>query len=272
MGFISDIFGGSKQPSVQNVSSLSPEQSQVMSWLGPMLQGRGINSSSYGGPLTAPLSGLQNTSLAALEQAALPTAETQAGGAPVGAANNALTSILNQGPQFSAGVFDQAVAQPMMKNFNERVIPALQSAYGPNAGGISSSDFTKNINFAAEDLGKTLAAQGANFALQNEGNIIGAANQAGGLATGGTQDLVKTLMAGQVPQANAQATLTNNYDAFLQQQQMSESFVRDLLGYGSVGTQNAVVNPGQPGFLQSMAPGIGEAGGAMGMAWMLGLL
>lgn len=272
MSFIGDLLGGDS-PHVEQgpplSSTLSPNQQYVSDLLKNFIMNRGMVPTQYNMNLTAPLSGLQNQSLTALEQSALPAASgtVQGAGATGTAANTALQSILAQGPQFSADLFSKAIAAPMMKNFNEQVVPSLQSAFGSNAGGVHSSDYIKGVTKATDDLNKSLESGAASFALQNEGNVLSAAGQVPGLLTSGTGALMSALAAGGVPQQQEQNVLSNNYAEFQRQVGQQNQFVNQLLGFMGIPTMNtnAVVNPGQQGLISGMAPGIGTGLG-LGLA------
>lgn len=239
------LFGSA--PSVNNTafSTISPQQQELLGGLLPiLLNGQtpaGINGTQFG----APLSPLQMTSLAGLENL-VPGASNN----PLqGQATSTLANILSQGNNPATNAFETGVAQPLIKNFNEQVIPAIEGQYGRSAGGAFSSDALKARQQAGTNLAETLAGAGAQYQLANNAQLINAANSVPALTDAPILQLAQLLAAGGVPQQTQQTQLTGQNQAIQQR-------ISDLISAFAPQTMNTntVVNPGSPGLVSQLLP------------------
>jgi len=242
----SGALGGSG-PSVSNTSfsTISPQQQELLGGLLPiLLNGQspaGVSGTQFG----APLSPLQLTSLAGLENL-VPGATNN----PLqGQANSTLSSILAQGNNPATNAFETGVAQPLIKNFNEQVIPAIEGQYGRSAGGAFSSDALKAREQAGTNLAETLAGAGAQYQLANNAQLVTAANSVPAANEAPIDQLIKLLSAGSVPQTTQQTQLTG-------QAQATQQRIADLISAFAPQTMNTntVVNPGSPGLASQLLP------------------
>jgi hypothetical protein len=78
-------------------------------------------------------------------------------------------------------VFNKAVVNPSMQQFEQRVIPSIQQSFvDANAG--SSSALNQALGQSAQDLTTSLGSQYLNFFNQQQANQMGALANLGGLA------------------------------------------------------------------------------------------
>lgn len=272
------IYGATQSrgssPSVSNQPSMSPEQQGALRTLLTRLQGGDPNGPAYGGQLTAGLSGLQNTSLSALEQMAMNNANnataTPGSNIPGGQDMwNTIRGAMTASPADTERLFSDTVEAPAIKDWNENVMPQITQQFRGSAGyGSDKVNFTEkamgnlsgNLTSARSKMVYDATQAQQNRALQAAGMIPGMAAAGSALQGDQVSRLMQMLTAGSVPQQNAQAALSARYGEFQRQQAQGNTNISQILSALGLGTQNQVVNPGQQGFLTSMAPGIGQAG------------
>lgn len=254
----------------QPTPSLDPAQQGVESVIAGILQ-QGPDKAvvPYTGSYAAPLSSLENTSLAALENMAMQysapgTAPAGSGAATTGAANTALQGILQGGPQDFQKYFKSAVFDPALRDFQEKTLPAISSQFGRSAGGAYGSDRMKAVDFATRDFTTALeqarAGLGFQTAQQDVTNKLNAANMSGGVSSAPITNLVQLLSSGGVPRSVEQTQLGGEYTEFQRQQnQFSQAIAQALgfLGTPTIFQPNTVVTGGQEGLL---GPTVGGAG------------
>lgn len=240
-------------PKVVNTTqpTVDPQQAVLMQMLSGLLtsgtQPAGIQA--YGGQFGAPTSGLQDTSLTGLANVAgavqQPASPDQVA-AGQGTIQALLQSLSQQAPQIGAPVaqaapqvtpqtvgagtvaapqvaapqinsaqaFQQGVAQPLIDNFNQQILPAISGTAARSAGGAYSSDTELARNLATTQLGRTLAQQGTLYDLgaqeanQQAGITTGLANQSAGLQAGTTNvaSALQAALANQSSNLSGQAT------------------------------------------------------------------
>lgn len=262
-----DALSGSKSSSETTPTvTMSPEQQALLKKLLAELSGGGpltekSTATPYTGSFAAPLSSLQNTSLAALEQAAM---NQVSGGDPtIKAAAKAVQDATSGEPVDINSYFDASVANPTIKQFQDRIIPDLTKRFSGNAAW--GSDRMLAERQATEDLGKTLASSRSTMSYQAlsdaKNRALTAASFAPAIAGAPTDILTKTLTAGAVPQQTVQTDLAGQYAEFVRQQQgKTEKMNQILSALGLKPFENiTTVTPGQPGFLQGAASGVGSA-------------
>lgn len=84
-------------------------------------------------------------------------------------------------PEQYQDVFNKAVVDPTMKQYNQQVVPAIQQRFvDANAG--ASSALNQALGKSAEDLGTMLGSQYLNFFNQQQANTLSALSGLGGLA------------------------------------------------------------------------------------------
>lgn len=274
---MSFLFGSA--PSVSTftptpVSSLDPQQSLIEQLLGAQFGG-GANSifpQGYGGQLSAPLSGLQGTSLASLEAALSPSAGAagQTGGAQSQAIST-LEGFTNAPPVDTKAMYNSSVLQPLQHTFETTTLPDVVSALGGSAGGPRSTAATTGVTEAANNfentLANTTATLGYNTQMAANNQALTAAQALPGAAAAPIQTLLQTLQAGAVPQQTQQTADTAGLQQYLQQQGFSQQGIQDLLallGTKTTTETQPVVSPGQSGLLSSVLgnTGLGNAVGS----------
>lgn len=259
MGILQDIkgfFTGSPAQ-MQTFGNLSPEQQAALSQVLQQLTS-GQNTQAYGGQLTAPVNPLQQASLSAMEQAAMSAASPTSGTAT---STQALTDIINAKPQDLTSYFKTAFVDPATMAFENQVMPALEGQFKGMAG--YGSDFAKAAGTAASTVGTNIASQEAQAVQEaltrQQANKLSAATALPGVATADIQNLLSLQAGGGVAQATAQAPLSAAYSEFQRQQQAKQMNIQDILAALGIQTKSPVVVPGQAGFLQGAAAGVGQA-------------
>jgi hypothetical protein len=264
---------GSKPKAVQQPSTaaLDTAQQGVESPLATVLKNNLANPATpYGGEFAAPLSGLEKTSLAALEQQAMnQTSPTNPATGATAAAGTALTDIFNQGPQSFEDYYQTNVENPAIQDFSQKTIPAISAAFARSAGGTYGSDRAKAIGTATKDLTDSLVKARSGLAFntqqQNTSNKIAAAGALptlGAAGTGVINNLATILAAGGVPRSVEQTDLSGKYADFQRQQQAGAQAIAQALGFLGTPTifpPNTVVNPGSQGFLSQAVQSLGPA-------------
>lgn len=285
MGFLSDIadsiFG--KDPEVQNqqLPTLTPAQRALLDNLiagsrsNPDIAAVNRGTQPYKGQLAPDLSGLEKTSLAALEQLAM-NAASPGGDSTLQAARGAVERAATGDEAFNMEEFDrffgESVAAPMLDMFKREVLPELTRRFSGNAA--FGSDRREQELLATQDLGKTLTSERAGAAFKTKEAAKDRALTAAGIApslTGAqTQQLLSLLAGGGVEREAEGAKLSAAYNEFLRQEESkTKAFDRALATLGIRPFENVTtVDPGQPGLLQSLAPGVGMGLGSQLGKWL----
>lgn len=250
------LTGSAPKASFSTQSTTSPVQQDLLSQLAALLGGGQIQPAQ--GTFSAPLSPLQQTSLAALEQSALsPTFGESFTG-------NQVTA-----PQIdSTAAFQKGVVEPVTSDFLNKTLPATAGKYGAGAGGAFSSDAMMARQMASENTSRALAQAGSQFAYDAAKANQGAQLQAD-LSNQALRErqpmnylnaLIGLLGAGGVEQQQGQQQIAGSYAA-------GTDFLRLLLGAATQPTQQTtgVGTGGSSGIL----PGLIQAGGTLGAAYLL---
>lgn len=211
----------------------------------------------YEGQFTAGMSGLQNSSLAALEALAMKQVEG------AGTAQKALTGVVESGgnPVDVSKVFDTNVAQPMMYDFTNKILPQLNAHFAGNAA--FGSDKKKQTEILTKNFSDSLVNARAKMEFdsmnQANQNLMTAANALPGVNNQAITSIMQALSGGAVPQATAQNELTAKYQDWLRGQTASQANVQALLAaIGLPAFQNiTTVTPGTQGLLGAMLSGSG---------------
>ena len=270
---IGDMLFGS-EPSVSNnsFSNIDPTQLSAENAALNAIQTKGANPTPFTGELSPGLSGSQGSSLAAIEQMALPFSSSTSNDANLNFLNttDALRSMLAKGPTNTDQAFS-AIAQPVTRAFNTQVIPGLETAFGGSLSGTNSSGYAKAVDNATNDLTTNLSNAAAGLSLQSQenfnNNVIKAGALAPGLVAAPLQGAEIALNAGAVPQQTQGAQDAAAYNEFLRLNQTDpQQYIQDLLNLRNFGTtgMNSVVNPGSPGLVNSFlsSPGGSALAGA----------
>lgn len=270
-----DFFGGEEAPPPETriTSRLDPTQTGVENVLAEILkQGPGAAATPFGGQFTAPMTGFEGKSLAALEASALPQAQAKAGGTDAG--SMAIKDLLSSGPQDFNKMFQATVADPLMQQFSQQTAPALQASLGRSAGGYGGTDRDRLVDMASNNLVSTLGRERERFAFDTEqarrNQVIAGAQTLGGLQSGGINDLLNVMTGASLPRTIEQGGLDRGYAEFARQQAAEQARLNAMLNFLGIQTNqvDTLVGQAQPGFLQGMAPGIGQGLGAASMALM----
>jgi len=138
----------------------------------------------------------------------------------------------------STQAFQKGVVDPLTQNWESQILPALKAAGGQSAGGIYSSDTSRQEQLAATGLNTQLAGAGANLAYQ-----AAAANQAAQQATNqlGAQTQIANQGAGLTAQQQQLSALQGNQSA---QQYMNQLLAQVGLTNAQQQQQNQQFNVG----------------------------
>lgn len=249
------LFG--KKPKVSTTkpqNRLDPQQQTIENVLTGVLQkGPEAAAQPFQGPFAAPLSPLEQTSLAALEQRAMNLAGGNTG--VIGQGEQALSQVLQGGPQDFEDFYRETVFKPLQKEFSEIVLPTVTAQFARGAGSSYGSDRLRAVTRATEDFTNTLARERAQLAFDTANQAEQRRLQALGLlpsvAGAQTNELLSLLSAGAVPRAVSQADVTGRYQEFVRAQDQQNQRIAQMLSFLGIPTQeiNTVVRPGSEGIL-----------------------
>lgn len=279
------IFGESPSAEIESGRTVGPGQVAVNTVLKELFTGTGklpasIASPDQGSfqafedPIVAGLSDLEQLSLAGIEEL---TSGIAAGGVPgqgqevAGASQQALLDLLAQGPQDFEDFFQSAVAQPLIEQFNEEILPGISRR---NASGFFGSERIRADERAAEDLSEALAGTRGELAFTSRENQLNRVLEALGLAPGiaglGGQLageelglLERGLAAGSVPREVETSQLVSLYEEFLRGQKFDERLINQMIGFGTAPTTEniGIALGGSEGLI---GPALTAIGGAFG--------
>lgn len=225
------LFGSKPKVSTQSLGTLTPEQEQLFrEFLGQL-------------EVTPSTAGLERTSLAGLEQQAM----NLVGGGPSGAettADQTLQRQLTQGPAEFDAFFQSAIQDPLVRQFNEEILPQISRKFAPS--GFFSSERLRADDRAREDLIQNLvsarAATGFDAFQQAQQNQLTALGLVPGL---------EGLRFDELEQLEALFGVGSGTG--------SQRLGLMLAALGIPMKENiATVSPGSSGFLGGIAGGIGE--------------
>ena len=257
--------GGSKikQIPITLQNSLSGAQLSAQDKLMQLLMGQ---TPTYNGQLSAPLSGLQSSSLDALSGGVAGTQNAISGsGQNQSNAMGALNNILTSGPQNYQPYYQANVVQPLTQQFEQTTLPNVVSALGGSLGGPQSTAAVQGVTQAANNFENTLASANTslafNTAQQTAQNQLTAANEATTVSQAPINSLTSLLSAGGVPQATQQAADTAGYQNYLNQMGFTQNDINSLLAFLGTQTQTVanqnVVTPQSPNMLSGLLGGLG---------------
>lgn len=255
------LFGSGTKTRVNPYPTVTPEQAAAYSELLSSLSGGGGGATPYPGALGVDLSNLEKTSLSGLEQYAMDLVSGGAG-QTLDKSNQALGDILSSGPADIEDYFSKVVQEPLLRNFEEDVLPRIGRRFAPND--FYSSDRVRSEDLARRELGTSLATSRADVAFKARQDAIQNKLAALGLAPGiaGARGalLGQTLEAGKVPREAALTNQALSYDEFIRQQQEKQDKIKALIAaLGIPQFENIGVSKGgSTGILSGLASGVGS--------------
>jgi len=265
---------GGEQATTEQQSTMTPEQRALLAQLiGTISSNPELGQQQfepYGGELVSPLSKLETTSLAALEERAK---QLFAGGSETDkASTDALGRILGGKGVATDEFIRTNVEQPATRFFNETLLPGITGRFaGSNLFG---SDRREAEQRGARDLGETVSKTSADIRLQSEQqnvqNILAALGLAPAITGARTGELSALLAAGGIPRGVDQAKLAADYEEFLRRQKSKKAaFDQAIAALGLKGVENITTVPGGGGsFLGEVATGAGKALGTGVSQWL----
>lgn len=174
------------------------------------------NTQAYQGQLSPGNNNLQNVSLTALEQMALGNASNNAANQ---SSIKALTDFTNAGPVDINDYFNSSVQDPMLRDFQNKVLPQLTQRFSGQAG--FGSDRMRQEQLVTNDMMNILANSRTNMAFnaQNQANTnkMQAAIALPGVTSAGINDMLNMQQGGNRQNAIDQTMLDNQYKDFLRQ-------------------------------------------------------
>lgn len=222
MGFLSDfLLGKSPKAHFKSFDLISPTQRGGLDALIAQLQRQ--SPQPYTGDFTAPLSGGEKTSLAALEQRALEMAspEAQANFEGAGKTLQQLMDFEGQTADTSK-YWETNVQNPLLEQFSQEILPQISRQF--SGADFFSSERQGAEATAREDLLQTLTGSREKVALdafnQSRDRALQAAGQVPGLEgaqDARTQSMIDILEAAGLPREIAQKDLDAQYQDFLRQ-------------------------------------------------------
>lgn len=269
MGFLSEIseeiFGEGPKAVNQQQTLLTPQQQTLLKQLIGQASGMARSDPrAFTGKMAPDLSGLERTSLAALEELAMQSL-APGGDKTIQSAKGAVERAANADETFDLEGFDrmfgESVAAPMLDIFKREVLPELTRRFSGNAA--FGSDRREQELLATQDLGKSLTGSRADMLFKTKESAkdraLTAAGLAPGLVRGQTDQLLSLLMGGGVEREAEGAKLSADYNEFVRQQDArARAFDQALSTLGIRSFENiTTVDPGKPGLLSGLAPGIG---------------
>jgi len=265
------LFGDDPSTTQTTMPNLDPTQQSrldsLISALTPAINNFATTPTAYTNPFSAPLSNLQSMSLTALEGLS-----QQMASAPIyQQSQDSLMKAMTSNPQDINDYFTNAVANPLMKQFQTQLLPQLQGTFaGNNAFG---SDKLRATNVLTQNLTDSLASQRSTMAYNafndNANRALTAAGQVPAVTAAPITNQMSTLQAGAVPQQQQQTELTGQYQDYLNTQQQQNTQIQALLSALGVKTNDNVVtaNPGTSGSAGSILSGIGSIAGAVALGF-----
>ena len=148
----------------------------------------------------------------------------------------------------------QQFAAPYMRQFNEQIVPQIAERFS-GLGAQRSSAFQQALGSAGGDLMERLAALKGNLGLQGAQAGLGYSQLPMMRQAQQEQNAHTLLGPSLIPQQ-----MQTDYDRYADQRQLQQRST--ALETPAFGYTNSPAQPRQPGFWQSMAPGL--AGGAAG--------
>jgi len=271
MGLLSSIgrflFGSKPKAQFRTMPTLSPEQRRLLDqFLIPYLRSKPLSpldeaSTPYTGRLTAGLSDLEQQALGGISSFV-----QQFAGSPIRQrVQETLLDLMQGVPTDFANYFTQSVERPLLRTFEEQVIPQINRRFGGTA--FYSSERATAQDRAMRELAQALASARAEMAFRARESALQRALQAARLAPDvQVQELSvlqNALQAGAVPRQVEQAGLTAEYQEFQRRIAERNERIRQALAVlGIRPFENiAVVTPGQTGFLTALAGGVGQGFG-----------
>ena len=263
MGIKDFLFGSKPKIDVKDLSTLTPEQQKILKQILGQFGAQGgadFQPEGFGGDLSAGLGDLEQTSLAALEQSALSSADPNN---VLNQAGEALKGIFSGGQSDVTDFFNTNIRDPALQSFEETVLPGISRDFG--GANFFSSERQDADDRARRDLTTGLSSARADVNLRsresNLDRILQGIGLAPGLESAGTDSLLKFLEAGGVERGVRQDALDREFGEFGRVQ--DEKFKRlqaILAALGLQGKENVVTAlPGSSGFITDI---IAAAAGA----------
>lgn len=261
---------GSSSPNT--VSNWNPQQGNLAHVLTPILQqqiGQGV--SPYTGQLVAPLQG--QSQMQAMIDSYNPTQFQQG---QTGAINQALSGQpsyqASTDPATTAAYFQQAVADPMMRNYQANIAPQINQGFAAQGGTFSTargmaqqrqlSDLQSQdaqqlagMQYQTHMQNQALNAQLAESAANRQMQGIGLAQQYANQPLYSAQALSQAL---QPMQQQAQAQDAAAYDQWQKQQAYNNPWLQQIMAFLGQQTQSAYQSPNYAG--QYIGAGVGALG------------
>lgn len=258
------------------MSNWNAQQANLAGVLTPLLQRNiGTGVSPYGGQLVAPVAGASQ-----IQNQINSYDPNQFQGVQTGAINQALSGkpnfVASTDPQTTANYFQQAVANPAMRNYQASTAPAIDQQFAAQGGTFSTtrgfahqralSDMQANnanqlsgMQFQTQQQNTGLNAQAAELAANRQLQGVGQAQMYAGQPLYNAQQLSAALAPFQ---QNAQNQDAAAYQQWQQSQAYNNPYLQQIMAFLGQGTQSAYQKPDYTG--QEIGLGTGVAGGIVG--------
>lgn len=191
-------------------------QTGALQGMGGVMSNLDQNTTAYTGQLSPGNNNLQNISLTALEQMALGNASNNGANQ---SSVKALTDFTNAGPVDINGYFNSSVQDPMLRDFQNKILPQLTQRFSGQAG--FGSDRQRQEQLVTNDMMNTLANSRTNMAFnahnQANANKMQAAMALPSVTSSGINDMLNMQSGGMKQNAVDQTMLDNQYKDFIRQ-------------------------------------------------------
>ena len=253
MSFISDFLcGTSPEATTTQQSTFTAQQKELADLLQGFLTSEPLTDVK--GVQTPPLSGIQETSLAGLEQLAMGIAggETDQQNL-LQTGREAAGDILTRGPTDISDFFRTNIEDPSLEFFQEKIAPAISSKFAPS--GFFSSERLETERDAFSELLKFLVQSRESVALgarqQDTTAILNALKSISGLKGTELGDLTGLLVPGELPADRFRE------EAISPIQERERRLNAIFKALGIPGLENIVTTTaGTPGLINTLASGL----------------
>lgn len=256
------IFGKEGKQTTQQLSTLTPEQKALLDkLLGELSKGSATGpGETYGKPMVADLSDIENLSLEALEQRILNQGQNS-----TSAASAALKDIIAKrgAPVDATDFYSKNIRDPLMQDFREQILPDITRRFSGSAA--FGSDRMRAEDVATRNLVTTLERGLSDVQYKSSNDAMARLMQAIGLApgveAGGTNELLALMSGAGLPRAVEQMKLAADYDEWVRAQNKGDQRVNQILAaLGVKGFENVVTQTaGRKGLLEGVAPVIAKS-------------
>lgn len=250
---------------INTISTMSPEQQQLMIGLGNYLQSQvGKGAAPYSGQTTAPLS--------TGEQAAYQKSLSNLEGAPTASATSGIAAFQNALKGMSEkDVYNQYMkytAPLEAKTLKEQTIPTFKESMVPG-GTLRSTGTESGIAKIISDYGANQLSRIGQRIQQERANALSVLPMTGTMSSleSRAPEMEAAASYGGIARAVEQAELTAKLQEFIRTSPEMSPLISQMLNYLNVGTMAAYNQPAETSPFMQILPSLIQAGGAVAGAY-----